>query len=400
MNLLLFEIGNLRINDNFLLKQINSTKEDNIYVFIWDSKWDDKSNNFINMGPFKKRFLKESIINLKDNLEKINLNLNIFYGNKYEILSDIIEKNNVKNIYKNKSISDYDKLIEINITTQFKINIIHPQLKHNYLSNNEFKTISNNKSIKLKNNININNIDIPYCSNNILGGETSATNYLNNFIKKEHILKNNNNINFYFLINNWLSFGCITNKIVYKNIYPIYLKNKNNKYLTNYIKDIIQKEYYLLNFDKINLNIQNNNTLNGSVTTINKLFKSETGYPYIDSIIKEINSTGRTHIKNKFIIASFIVNDLNLNWKIGFDYFNSLLTDLNHQLNLQIWDYIINKNIYFNSKKQFLELDPNCKYVKKWINELSSCKHSEIHNNIINYFEPIIRITYTKSNSL
>ena len=395
MNLLLFEIGNLRVNDNYLLKEINKNNDSNIYVFIWDSVWEEKSNNFINMGPFKKKFLKESVINLKENLQKINLHLNVFYGNKLNILNEIIKNYNIKYIFKNEPITNYDKELDDNLKSQ--TNIIYPNLNHNYLNNSNFNTISNNKSIILQNNIN--DIDIPTCSNYILGGETSATNYLKNYIKK-NIYNDNNNINFYFLINNWLSFGCITNKILYKHIYPIKLKNKDNKNINSLIKDIIQKEYYITNFDQIKFDLNNNNKLNGSVNTINKLFNSQTGYPFIDAIIKEINTTGRTHVKNKFIIASFIINDLNLNWKIGFDYFNSFLTDINYQLNLQIWDYIINKKIYYNPKKQFIELDKNCFYVKKWIPELSNFSNDQIHNNNINYYEPIIHITYTKSNLL
>ena len=75
-----------------------------------------------------------------------------------------------------------------------------------------------------------------------------------------------------------------------------------------------------------------------------------------------------------------------------------MFTDINYQLNLQIWHYIITKKSYYNVKKQFFELDKNCKYVKKWISQLSPYTNEKIHNNEINYFEPIIHITYTKSN--
>ena len=270
MDLLLFEIGNLRINDNFLLKEINRNDNNNIYVFIWDSVWEEKSNNFINMGKFKKKFLKESLINLKENLQKINLYLNVFYGNKLNILNNIIKENNVKNIYKNNPISDYDKLLDTQLSKT--VNLIYPLLNNNYLSNKTFDTISNNKSIILQNNIN--DIDIPNCSNYILGGETSALIYLKNYIKNN--IYKNNNINFYFLINNWLSFGCITNKIIYKHINPIKQKFKNNININYLIKDIVQKEYYITNFNEIEFNLNNNNKLNGSVKTINKLFNSPT----------------------------------------------------------------------------------------------------------------------------
>lgn len=395
MNLLLFDIGNLRINDNYLLKEINKNNNNNIYVFIWDSIWEEKSNNFINMGSFKKKFLRESLIDLKKNLQKINLDLNVFYGNKFNILNEIIKDYNIKNIFKNKPITNYDKELDIKLKSQSYINLIYPNLNKNYLNNDTFDIISNNKSIILKNSININDIDIPDCKNNIIGGETSANIYLQNFIKKYIIQNNYNNINFYFLIYNWLSFGCITNKIIYKKIYPVYLKFKNHN-INNILRDLIQKEYYINNFNQINFNTNNN--LNGSVLTINKLINSQTGYPYIDAIIKEINLTGRTHTKNKFILASFIINDLNLNWKIGFDYYNSMLTDINYQLNFQIWYYIISKKTYYNVKKQFFELDKYCKYVKKWIPQLSSYTNDKIHNNEINYFQPIIYITYTKLN--
>ena len=367
MNLLLFDIGNLRINDNYLLKEINKNNNNNIYVFIWDSIWEEKSNNFINMGSFKKKFLKESLIDLKKNLQKINLDLNVFYGNKFNILNEIIKDYNIKNIFKNKPITKYDKELDIKLKSQSYINLIYPNLNKNYLNNDTFDIISNNKSIILKSSININDIDIPDCKNNIIGGETSANIYLQNFIKKYIIQNNYNNINFYFLIYNWLSFGCITNKIIYKKIYPVYLKFKNHN-INNILRDLIQKEFYINNFNQINFNTNNN--LNGSVLTINKLINSQTGYPYIDAIIKEINLTGRTHTKNKFILASFIINDLNL----------------------------ISKKTYYNVKKQFFELDKYCKYVKKWIPQLSSYTSEKIHNNEINYFEPIIYITYTKSN--
>ena len=110
------------------------------------------------MGSFKKKFLKESLIDLKNNLQKINLNLNVFYGNKLNILNEIIYNYNIKNIYKNEPITNYDKKLDDNLKSQ--TNIIYPNLNYNYLNNKNFNTISNNKSIILKNNININDIDI------------------------------------------------------------------------------------------------------------------------------------------------------------------------------------------------------------------------------------------------
>ena len=68
------------------------------------------------MGTFKKKILKESLLDLKNNLQKINLHLNVFYGNKLNILNDIIKNNNIKNIYKNKPITDYDKLLDTELS--------------------------------------------------------------------------------------------------------------------------------------------------------------------------------------------------------------------------------------------------------------------------------------------
>ncbi len=72
MNLVLFNLTDLRVRDHEPLYYANLTNNEIIHIFIWDCKWDDKTSNEIHiMGNFKKKFLKESLFNLNNNLEKI-----------------------------------------------------------------------------------------------------------------------------------------------------------------------------------------------------------------------------------------------------------------------------------------------------------------------------------------
>ena len=66
MDIVWFSITDLRVRDHEPLYYSNLTNNDLIHIFIWDCKWDDKTSNEIQiMGKFKKKFLKESLYNLK-----------------------------------------------------------------------------------------------------------------------------------------------------------------------------------------------------------------------------------------------------------------------------------------------------------------------------------------------
>lgn len=432
MDIVWFKISDLRIRDHEPLYNANQTNNNLIHIFIWDCKWDDKTSNDIqNMGKLKKKFLKESLLNLETNLKKIDINLNIFFGEPEIILSNLIIKYNVKNIYTYQNIDKKGINIDSNIMKNNNVNLTYSwgnTLHHicdlpfninqlpdsfnefkNKISKNirkEFFTKSNGNSIKLDNSINLEDIDIPDIESTCKGGENEIWEKINKDFYKDKIILNyedNKFINDICNYSPWLTFGCISLKSLFFQLKIVEKRISKNKSTYLYFKNLILEDYITFSHMKNNINIRDIDIKSSkNKMSLKKWIDGTTGIPIIDAIMNEIKLTGKTNNRCKLITASFLVNDLNLDWILGFEYFNKMLLDISIIKNLNIWNYIHNfqindSKIYYNPIKQIQKYDKNCKYVKKWIPELDTININDIYDpkiGIVNYYTPLVTLKY------
>jgi len=109
----------------------------------------------------------------------------------------------------------------------------------------------------------------------------------------------------------------------------------------------------------------------------------------------ELNSTGYMSNKGRQIVASFLVNYLNIDWRLGADYFESVLIDHDFASNDGNWNYIASiefkrDNSFFNLFKQTYLYDRECKFIKRWIPSLCDETPENIINvNLPKYCKPI-----------
>ena len=128
-----------------------------------------------------------------------------------------------------------------------------------------------------------------------------------------------------------------------------------------------------------------------------------TGFPIVDSGMRELNSTGYMHNRVRMIVASFLTKDLHINWKMGERYFAQKLIDYDPSVNVGNWQWAASTGCdsqpwfrIFNPWLQQKKFDPECEYIKKWIPELSNISPKQIHNwykmekSSINYPLPIV----------
>lgn len=113
--------------------------------------------------------------------------------------------------------------------------------------------------------------------------------------------------------------------------------------------------------------------------------KGETGVPFIDANMRELNSTGYMSNRGRQNVASFLVKDLGLNWQMGASYFESLLIDYDPCSNWGNWNYIagvgsdVRLDRYFNILSQAKKYDPDGRYVKYWVPELKFVPMEYVH---------------------
>jgi deoxyribodipyrimidine photo-lyase len=110
-----------------------------------------------------------------------------------------------------------------------------------------------------------------------------------------------------------------------------------------------------------------------------------TGIPFIDANMRELNETGFMSNRGRQNVASFLVKDLKLNWLLGAEYFESLLIDYDPCSNYGNWNYIAGvgadprEDRYFNIISQAKRYDSAAEYVKYWLPELKDVPCDEVH---------------------
>lgn len=132
--------------------------------------------------------------------------------------------------------------------------------------------------------------------------------------------------------------------------------------------------------------------------------EGKTGYPIVDAAMRQLNQTGFMHNRLRMIAASFLVKDLLVDWRWGEAYFAEKLIDFDLSANNGGWQWAASTGCdaqpwfrIFNPITQSIRFDPQGKFIKKYIPELSSLDNDEIHapwlsqtTRKIDYPQPIV----------
>lgn len=101
--------------------------------------------------------------------------------------------------------------------------------------------------------------------------------------------------------------------------------------------------------------------------------KGETGYPFVDANMRELNETGFMSNRGRQNVASFLTKDLEIDWRYGAEYFEAMLIDHDTTSNWGNWQYAAGvgtdprQDRYFNTIKQAYDYDSKGDYAKLWI---------------------------------
>ncbi len=105
--------------------------------------------------------------------------------------------------------------------------------------------------------------------------------------------------------------------------------------------------------------------------------RGETGYPLVDANMQELAATGYMSNRGRQIVASFLVNDLEIDWRAGAAWFESQLLDYDPCSNWGNWAYAAGvgndprPNRYFDLAKQAASYDTDAAYVRHWLPALA-----------------------------
>lgn len=115
--------------------------------------------------------------------------------------------------------------------------------------------------------------------------------------------------------------------------------------------------------------------------------QGQTGFPIVDAGMRELNATGYMHNRVRMIVASFLIKDLHIDWRLGEKYFAKKLVDYDPAVNNGNWQWVASTGCdaqpyfrIFNPWLQQKKFDPDCLYIKRWIPELAIIPPKIIHD--------------------
>lgn len=111
-----------------------------------------------------------------------------------------------------------------------------------------------------------------------------------------------------------------------------------------------------------------------------------TGYPLVDAGMRQLNQTGFMHNRLRMVTASFLVKDLQIDWRWGERYFAQKLLDFDLASNNGGWQWAASTGCdaqpwfrIFNPVTQSEKFDPQGKFIRRYVPELANCPDQFIH---------------------
>lgn len=232
------------------------------------------------------------------------------------------------------------------------------------------------------------------------GGETAALERLNYYLWETNLIKKYKDTrngliggDYSSKFSPWLGQGCISPKTIYYAIKDYEFKKGKNKSTYWLFFELLWRDFFRLMGKKHKNKIFQIGGTKGETdynwSEDRKKFQlwanGETGVPFIDANMRELNLTGFMSNRGRQNVASFLVKDLNINWQMGAEYFESLLIDYDVCSNWCNWNYVAGvgsdprENRYFNILLQAKRYDPKGEYVKLWLPELAEIPEKKVH---------------------
>ena len=417
--------NNLRIEDNqALYNAVQNSSKVIGYINIDPNNLIETEHGFRKMEKYRAKFLLESVEDLKNNLNKLNISLIVDFQTLEESLKSVIDKYNIQSIYLQKEWTkdekDEERKIPNNINTyryfdQFlyspeRVKTIYDNIPRGfsnfrkkcekYLDVESITPIPNKMD---QNNVLDEEFEIPTLRDlgfeefeihessvfKFLGGETSGKNRIEEYFFKSRNISNYKNTrngligkDYSSKFSPWLANGSISARFIYYklNEYEKTIDKNDSTYWLFF--ELIWRDF----FKYVSMQHKNKFFSKDGIYGNNKEWSldkknfrdwmnGKTSEPFVNANMIELSKTGFMSNRGRQNVANFLTKELKIDWRIGAEYFEAMLIDYDVHSNYGNWLYnagIGNDSMpfrKFNPTLQSDRYDPNKNYEKLWLND-------------------------------
>ncbi len=434
--------NDLRLHDNEGFARAIGDAGTVLPVFIFDPKWFRELPHLgiRKTGIYRAQFLIEAVTDLRQSLRAKGSDLIIRVGNPVQTLADLAEDNDCAAIYASKEVTQEEIDVESALSKRLKpLNIDLELFWQSTLYHvrdlpfeiaklpdifTQFRTKVEHSAqvrdliptpVRSLQPVGIEPGEIPTIGTfgfpdelvadvrravPFKGGETVALQRLDRYLWQSDLIKTYKDTRNGLLgedysskFSAWLSLGCLSPRLIYHEVKRYEAERTKNDSTYWLIFELIWRDFFrfvalrygtrIFKVSGIRHDIRKQGRRDRDVFL--KWAQGETGIPFIDANMREMNATGFMSNRGRQNVSSFLVKDLGIDWTWGATYFESLLIDYDPCSNWGNWNYVAGvgndprQDRYFNIYSQATRYDERGDYVKHWLPELAAVPAEKVH---------------------
>jgi len=398
----------LRLDDNVGLFHALKNGEEVLPIFIFD----ETILSQLPKDDARVTFIHQQLEKMQRELNKIGKSMAVFHGEPFEVFNKILTENNIQTVYTNQDYEPYARKRDLELYHLFKEYNIEFKTSKDQVIFEKSEVVKDDGtpyvvytpySKKWKENFNKTKLtnynsedylektalhSYPFLSLKEIGFERSAIQVTpydvsETLIQNYEATRNFPALNKTSYLGIYLRFGAVSiRKMIAKAI-----AEKNETFWN----ELIWREFFMQilwhfphtvnksfreKYDAIRWD--NNEAL------FQKWCDGQTGYPFVDAGMRELNTTGHMHNRVRMIVASFLCKHLLIDWRWGETYFATKLLDYEQASNVGNWQWAAGSGVdaapyfrIFNPTEQIKKFDKDLAYIKKWIPELNTLEYPQ-----------------------
>ncbi len=418
--------NDLRVHDNHSLWRAQQLHEKIIGVYCFDPRhFALTPYGFKKTEKYRAKFLIESIINLQKSLADLNISLIVLHDTPEKVIPGLVEKYEVTRLYCQREWTEEENSVlqgikqnlpsPIPVMETFDQFLFHPdecpmaiedipRVFTSFRKSCEKKadvrpllpvpkksapenTLKGSWSIPSLNELGFADFETdPRSAFPFMGGEDHANNRIQEYFFKTKKLgyykKTRNGLlgtDYSSKLSPWLACGCISPRQIYwavKDFEKEFFKNQSTYWL---IFELIWRDFFkYISLKHGNRIFQLGGILNktyswrSSAKDFKIWIEGQTAEAFVNANMTELRETGWMSNRGRQNVASYLAKDLQIDWRMGAAWFESLLVDYDVHSNYGNWMYVAGvgndpRDRKFNIRIQAERYDPQAKFQNRWL---------------------------------
>lgn len=385
--------NDLRLHDNESLKEALSKADEIIPIYVFEDKLfkEETKYGFRRTGPFRVQFVIEALQDLKKSLQDLGTDLYVYQGNTAKIIRDLVSESQAVGVFCNRERTPIEveiqdeveqalwkqgkevsfnrgKMLYYTADLPFPIKQAPDQFQAFKREVERYITIREPLEIpeKLERaSFRIDPTEVPTIEDfgfkpisnqtGFPGGESVGIQRLNAFIWEggiEDYFTNHKSLTQEVStskLSPYIANGCVSPKKAYFELKKYIEENQKSEETDFFFHELLKRDFFRIIGKKYTPRLFEFTGIQGHMPIalkedhdkLKKWINGKTDSEIVNNIMTSLAEYGWLPQSARWVVASYLVNSLKVNWLMGAEYFESMLLDYDPCSNYGNWNELL-----------------------------------------------------------